>query len=435
MPAAPSAPATASGSAAPASPASSGPLAGLRVLDLTSVVLGPLATQLLGDYGADVIKVEALEGDLMRANGVSRTRGLSSIFLAINRNKRSLSLDLKSAAGRQALLRLIPTIDIVVHNMRVPAIERLGLGYEALREIKPDLIYCVATGFGQDGPNRHKPAFDDIIQAACGLAGLIGDVTGKPEYVPTLLADKVTGMALATAVLAATVHHARTGQGQYVEVPMLETMTAFTLAEHLGGLSFEPALGGPGYQRITGNGRKPAPTRDGYIAMLPYTERHWTVFFERAGRPDLVQKYEVGDRHARNRHVADLYRDMHAITRQRTTAEWLAFCEELDIPAAPIRSLADLLDDAHLKAVGLFEDEQHPEAGAIRHVRPTTLFAASPASVRLPAPMLGADTAAVLREAGLSDEEIARLHEAGVIGGGAPPAPEGRQPGSSTEQQ
>lgn len=217
-----------------------GPLAGVRVLDLSSVVLGPLATQILGDYGADVIKVEGLEGDLMRANGVSKHRGMSSIFLSINRNKRSVAIDLKDVRGIAALRRAIVGVDVVVHNMRVAAIERLGLGYAAVSALKPDIVYCVATGFGQDGPDAARPAFDDVIQAACGLASLIGHDRDAPAYPPSLIADKTTGLALANAVLAALFHHARTGEGQYVEVPMLETMVAFAMAEHMSGLSFEP---------------------------------------------------------------------------------------------------------------------------------------------------------------------------------------------------
>jgi formyl-CoA transferase len=220
-----------------------GPLAGYRILDLTAVVLGPLATQILGDYGADVIKVEPPAGDLMRANGVSKNRGMSSIFLAINRNKRSLSIDLKTPEGLEVIHRLLPGVDVVVHNMRVDAIERLGLGYGALAALKPDLVYCMATGFGESGPDAGKPAFDDVIQAASGIASLIGNETGIPDYAPTLLADKTCGLALANAVLAALLHRERTGQGQLVEVPMLETMVAFTMAEHLGGLSFEPPIG------------------------------------------------------------------------------------------------------------------------------------------------------------------------------------------------
>ncbi|MDO9284222.1 MAG: CoA transferase [Aquabacterium sp.] len=384
-------------------------MAGVRVLDLTAVVLGPLATQILGDYGADVIKVEPPEGDLMRANGVSRVRGLSSIFLAINRNKRSLAIDLKRPEGVAALQRLLPTVDVLVHNMRTAAIERLGLGHAACAAINPRLVYCVATGFGEAGPDAGKPAFDDVIQAACGLAGLIGNESGEPGYVPSLIADKTTGLALANAVLAALFERTQSGQGQFVEVPMFETMVAFTLAEHLGGLSYDPPLGPAGYARLLAGGRKPAPTRDGHVALLPYTGEHWRKFFERVGRPDLSEKYAVDDRHARNARVKELYADMTAITRTLGTDELLALCRELDIPATRIHRIDELPDHPHLQAVGLFQPQVHPSVGPIVAVRPSTLFARTPAELALPAPTLGQHSAAVLREAGLSEAEIQTL--------------------------
>ena len=230
-------------------PAASGPLAGVRVLDLTAVVAGPLATQILGDYGADVIKVEPPEGDRMRSNGVTRNRGMSSIFLALNRNKRSLCIDLKSPDGVAVIKALVPTVDVLVHNMRLAAIERLGLGADAALALNPRLVYCAAPGFGRGGPDENKPAFDDVIQAACGLAALLGHASGKPDYIPSLIADKTAGLALTNAVLAALYERERSGRGQFVEVPMFETLVAFTLAEHLGGLSFDPPHGSAGYQR------------------------------------------------------------------------------------------------------------------------------------------------------------------------------------------
>lgn len=396
-------------------PRRTGPLAGVRVLDLTAVVLGPLATQILGDYGADVIKLEPPEGDLMRANGVSRVRGMSSIFLAINRNKRSLAIDLKRPEGLAAIQRLLPTVDVLVHNMRTAAIERLGLGYAACAALNPKLIYCVATGFGEDGPDAGKPAFDDVIQAACGLAGLLGNDSGQPDYVPSLIADKTTGLALANAVLAALFERTQSGQGQYVEVPMFETMVAFTLAEHLGGLSFEPALGAAGYARLLAGGRKPAPTRDGHVALLPYTGEHWRKFFERVGRPDLSEKYAVDDRHARNARVKELYADMTAITRTLGTAELLELCRELDIPATRIYRIDELPEHPHLKAVGLFQPQVHPSVGPIVAVRPPTRFARTPAELALPAPTLGQHSAAVLREAGFSEDEITALRAQHII--------------------
>jgi crotonobetainyl-CoA:carnitine CoA-transferase CaiB-like acyl-CoA transferase len=392
-----------------------GPLAGVRVLDLTAVVLGPLATQILGDYGADVIKVEPPEGDLMRANGVSRQRGMSSIFLAINRNKRSLAIDLKRPEGVAALKRLLPTVDVLVHNMRSAAMDRLGLGHAACMALNPALVYCVATGFGEAGPMAGQPAFDDVIQAACGLAGLLGHDSGTPDYVPSLIADKTTGLALANAVLAALVERSRSGRGQHVEVPMFETMVAFTLAEHLGGLTFEPAIGPAGYARLLAGGRKPAPTRDGHVALLPYTGAHWRQFFARVGRDDLNAKYEVDDRHARNARVHELYADMAAITRTLTTDELLALCAELDIPATRIQRIDDLPDHPHLLAVGLFQRLQHPSAGPIVQVRPTTLFGRTPAELALPAPTLGQHSIAVLQEAGLTADEIAALRADGTI--------------------
>lgn len=392
-----------------------GPLAGIRVLDLTSVVLGPLATQILGDYGADVIKVEGLEGDLIRSNGVSKKLGMSSIFLAINRNKRSLAIDLKSKAGADALRKLLPTIDVLVHNMRVAAIERLGFGYDAVAAVNPKIVYCVATGYGQDGPDRDKPAFDDVIQAGCGLAALIGHANNQPDFAPTLLADKTTGLALANAVLAALFHRERTGVGQFVEVPMLETMAAFTMAEHMGGLSFDPPTAKAGYARILAGGRKPAPTRDGFVAMLPYTVDHWQALFAHVGRADLGVKYNLADRYERNARIVELYADLALITGQMSTEECLGVCAQLDIPATRIYSIDELPEHPHLKAVGLFQATDHPTVGATVSIRPPTLFARSPASLRLPAPELGQHSVEVLREAGLSQTELDQLAFGGVI--------------------
>jgi crotonobetainyl-CoA:carnitine CoA-transferase CaiB-like acyl-CoA transferase len=392
-----------------------GPLSGVRVLDLTAVVLGPLATQILGDYGADVIKVEPPEGDRMRANGVTRHRGMSSIFLAINRNKRSLCIDLKSADGVAVIKKLLPTVDVLVHNMRMSAVQRLGLHHEALAALNPRLVYCVAPGFGQGGPDENKPAFDDVIQAACGLAGLIGHGSGTPDYVPSLIADKTSGLALANAVLAALFERERSGRGQFVEVPMFETMVAFTLAEHLGGLTFEPAHGPAGYQRLLSGGRRPAPTRDGHVAMLPYSGEHWRQFFIRAGREDLAAKYNFDDRHERNARIQEIYDDMALVTRRMSSAQCLALCEALDIAATRIYSIGELPEHPHLKAVQLFERHEHPAEGSIVGVRPPTRFARTPASVRRLAPLLGEHNVELLREAGLNDAQIAELEAKKVI--------------------
>lgn len=392
-----------------------GPLSGIRVLDLTAVVLGPFATQILGDFGAEIIKVESPAGDLMRLNGVSLHRGMSSIFLTLNRNKRSLALDLQTAEGAEVLRRLIPTVDVLVHNMRVEAIERLGFGYDAVAKLNPKIVYCAATGFDQDGPHAGRPAFDDIIQAASGLAAVASTGREAPDYVPALIADKTAGMAVVNAVLAALVHRGRHGAGQYVEVPMLETLVAFVLTEHLGGLAFDPAPAPPGYARLLTGGRKPARTSDGYIAMLPYSAGHWRAFFEAAGRPEIGEELAHDDRALRNQNNAKLYAAVQAITPTRTTAEWMAICEERDIPATPIYTLEQLLEHPQLQAVGLFHMAEHPSEGRVRYVRPATKFAATPAAIRSHAPAHGEHSAAILSEAGFSAGEIAALRDKNII--------------------
>ena len=396
---------------------SGGPLSGFCILDLTSVVLGPLATQMLGDMGADIIKVESLEGDLIRHNGEVIAPMMGSIHLTLNRNKRSLAVDLKTEDGREVVRRLLPRVDALVHNMRTSAIEGLGLGYDAVRALKPDIVYCVANGYGQDGPLGHRPAFDDIIQAGCGLALLNGMERPAPDYIPTLLADKTVGMALANAVLAALLARARTGLGQWVEVPMLETMAAFTLAEHMGGLTRDPASAPAGYNRLLHGGRLPCPTRDGFIAMLPYTLEHWLGFLEETGLQARGEALNIRDRASRGANVKQLSALVREVSPTKTTAEWMEICERLDIPASPLYSLDDLPEHPHLKAVGLFETQWHPHVGPIRSVRPATRFSGTPATARMPAPMLGEHTQEILASLGYSVADIQALIANHVVRG------------------
>lgn len=407
-----------------AQPRGKGALDGIRIVDLTSVVLGPLATQILGDYGADVVKVEGMEGDHSRARGVTVHRGMASIYLAINRNKRSIAVDLKTPEGRAVLERLISGADVLVHNMRVRAIEKLGFGYERVQRLNPRIVYCAATGFDQDGPDRDKPAFDDIIQAACGLVALNEVGQGRAGYAPTLVADKTAGMAVVNAVLAALFHRERSGEGQYVEVPMFETLVSFMLTEHLAGKTFVGSGQAGGYQRLLTGGRKPAPTLDGEIAILPYTARHWTAFFNAAGRPDLVTEYEVHDRQARSDNIPAMYRSMAQITAARTSAEWMELCLELDIPATIIYTIDGLLDHPQLEAVGLFQTADHPCEGTVRYVRPPTKFSATPASVRSQAPVLGQHSSEMLRELGYEAQAIEDLRRRGIVIQGDPLVPD-----------
>lgn len=378
-----------------------GPLRGIKVLDLTAVVLGPVATQVLADYGATVIKVEPPEGDLMRANGLARNAGMSSTFMNINRNKSSLSLDLKSDKGRVVLQRLIQEADVLVHNMRVKAIERLGFGYAAVAQLNPKIIYCAATGFGEGGACAGRPAFDDIIQGACGLAHLIGHESGVPDYPPTLLADKIAGLATANAILGALVHQARTGEGQYVEVPMFETMVAFTMTEHLGGHGFQPFIGDAGYARLMKGGRKPSPTKDGYIALLPYTENHWKAFFHHFGRGEFIDKYKLSNRYERNKNIQAIYAELRAITAEHTSQELIAVCEDLDIPVTELYSIDNIHEHPQVTSTGLFQPLHHGSQGDIVAIRPTALFAKTPASIYKDAPVVGEDNGPVLKALGL----------------------------------
>jgi crotonobetainyl-CoA:carnitine CoA-transferase CaiB-like acyl-CoA transferase len=392
-----------------------GPLSSVRILDLSTIVLGPLATQMLGDLGAEIIKVEAPEGDFMRNNAASRSQGMGSIHLAINRNKQSIAIDLKTPEGKAIVLDLVKDCDVLIHNMRLGAIKRIGLDYETVSEVKPDIVYCAATGYGQDGPFANKPAFDEIIQASTGLANLARTEDGTPTYSPTLIADKITGMALCNALLAGLFHHARTGEGQYIEVPMFETMVAFNFVEHLGGLSFVPENGPAGYARITSGGRRPIKAADGYIALLPYSEKHWISLFRKLGKAELIARYDLENRASIGKHVRSLYDELNALAATRTVKEWLDLCEELDIPGSAMHTLEDMLEHPHARAVRLFNEVEHPTEGKIRYVRPTTHFSKTPQAVRHHSPRLGEQSRAILAGLGYDEQRIEALVANGIV--------------------
>lgn len=390
-----------------------GPLQGIRILDLTTILFGPFGAQTLGDWGAEIIKVESLTGDGWRYTGPFRNRGMSGQFMAANRNKRSLALDLKHPDGAAVLRRLIPTVDALVTNIRPAALARLGFGYEACRDLNPRLVYAAATGFGQDGPWAARPAFDEIVQAASGFASAIG-TDDEPAFVPSLVGDKLCGLALAGAVAAALVRRERAGIGQLVEVPMLETVAAFNSIEMLGGHAFVPPIGPAGYKRV--KERRPVRTQDGWLTMLPYSGDNWCTFFETVGHPECIEEFSVRDPIQRAANIDRIYDRMSEIALTRTTAEWEELLLGIDVPHASFARLREVEEQPHLKAVGLFQEIDHPTEGKIRQARPSARFSESPAAIRRLPPRLGEHTEEVLRDAGYSDAEIKSLVERKAVG-------------------
>lgn len=381
------------------------PLTGIRILDLSTVIFGPYCTQLLADLGAEVIKLEPQGGDAVRNTGHSAKtpRMMGPLFMRMNRGKKSVVFDLKTPAGKDALAKLVASSQVLIHNIRPDAVERAGLGYETMRKLRPDLIYVHCTGYDTRGPYGGRPAYDDIIQAASGLTTLMPRVDGnpRPRFVPMAVADKVSGLHGAYAVLAAIIHQLRTGQGQRVEVPMFETMVNFTLLEHLYEATFKPAIGGWGYSRQLDPIRQPMATSDGYIVVAPYADPKWIDFFNAIGRPEVLTERGLDDLMARRANVARLYTYMAEALATRTTAEWLAFFGKLEIPASDVNSVPDLLDNEHLAAVGLFRERQHPSEGTYLEVRSPVHFGAfDQPDLRHP-PLLGQDTEEVARELGV----------------------------------
>ncbi len=385
-----------------------GALGGVRVLDLTSVLMGPLATLMLGDYGADVIKVEAKGGDTVRGIGPMRNPGMGQIFLHMNRNKRSIVLDLKTLEGKSALLRLAEQSDVLIYNIRPQAMQRLGLGFEVLHARNPRLIYCGLFGYGQDGPYASKPAYDDLIQGIASIPTLVarvGDAT--PRYVPLAFIDRTVGHVAVGAICAALYSREKTGRGQGIELPMFETMVPFVLGDHLGGETFDPPLGGMGYSRQLAPQRRPFPSSNGHVCVLLYTDEHWASFFSGLGQPDrFAQDPRLGSITLRTLNIDALYGEVAQILSQQSTEHWLDFFQKADIPAVPLNTLETLLEDPHLEAVGAFAWREHPSEGRLRSLEPPGTWSGTPPSVRRPAPQLGQHTEEILAEAGFSAAEI-----------------------------
>ena len=389
------------------------PLAGIRVLDLTTVLLGPYATQMLGDHGADVIKIESPEGDSTRAIGPVVEPGMAATFIGANRSKRSVVLDLKQPAARDALLSLIDGADVLLYNMRPQKMAALGLSPQALRARNAALIVVAIHGFSEHGPYAGRPAYDDIIQGLCGLAALSQLQGGAPAYMPTVVADKTCALFATQAVLMALVARARHGQGTYVEVPMFEAMTSFTLVEHFHGAHFRPPLGEPGYARLLTVWRRPYRTTDGHVCIVPYTDRHWRDFLVEAGRPELLQDPRFDGVAARTRHIDALYAIVAECMTLRSTADWLAACDRLDIPAARLNRLSDLENDPHLARTGFFITLQDAAMGSLVMPGAPLRFEGAAPVPTLP-PRLGQHTVEVLKEAGLDPSAIEALLQSGA---------------------
>lgn len=377
-------------------------LAGIRVVDLTSVVFGPYATQTLADYGADVIKVEPPEGDNTRRLGPLREPGMASIFLGCNRNKRSVVLDLKQAAAREALLALADTADVFIHNVRPASLARLGLSAQVLQARNPRLVFVGLHGFGEQGPYAGMPAYDDIIQSLSGAADLMARQTGHPGYFPTIAADKVCGLTAVHAVLAALFQRERTGRGQCVEVPMLESMAHFLLVEHLyarhqatGADAPAASAGDVGYPRALASTRRPYQTADGHACVMPYTDENWRRFLPAIGRPELVADPRFATLAQRTVHIEALLAEVKAVIAGQPTAHWQRLCAELDIPCAPINRLHDLEHDPHLLQVEFFFLLPAADGQDYRFARPPVRLADNQVAPRRP-PLLGEHTAEVL---------------------------------------
>ncbi len=392
-----------------------GPLEGVRVLDLTTVVMGPYATQILADLGGDVVKVEPPEGDVMRHNRPFRNPGMGHIFLNANRNKRSIVLDLKQPAARAACLAIAKRADVLVYNIRPQAMARLGLSYEEVRAVNPRILYVGAFGYSQRGPYAAKAAYDDLIQGAAGLPWLLKESGAEtPRYVPATMADRSVGLHVVNAVCAALYRREKTGRGQRVDVPMFESLLQTVLGEHMGGYTFEPQHGDPGYARMLAKECRPYRTRDGYVCVLVYNDKQWRAFFDLIGRPELLADPRFATQAARSEYFDESYALVAEAMQTRTTAEWIEALEAADIPVQRMNSLADIVADPHLGAIGYFKSVEHPSEGRIRSMAVPSEWSESAPGYRRHAPRLGEHTREVLREAGLDEAAIEALIASGA---------------------
>jgi crotonobetainyl-CoA:carnitine CoA-transferase CaiB-like acyl-CoA transferase len=389
-------------------------LKGVKIIDVTAIVLGPYSTQLLADMGADVVKVEPLEGDTFRYAAPSKSNGMGSHFLNCNRNKRSISIDLKSKEGKEVLSELVKDADVVVHNMRPKAANKLGLLYDKLRQVNNKIIFCEAWGFGQEGPYKDDPAFDEIVQSIGGFASLGSTDSDVPSYVPTIICDKVAGLYLAQAILGALYKKSQSGEGMHIEIPMFEANFAFLMLEHLSGHTYSPPIDDLGYKRVLS--RKPVQTKDGWMTHGVYTLEHWKKFLTFVERFDLLNSEMVESPAALSKNLPKLYSILaKEIMALRTTEEWINVFQELDIPYARINTLESLMEDPHLKAVSMIEEMEHPTEGKIRSLRIPYIIQDAKREANRPAPNLGEHSVSILTDLGYDKETIDKLTKNNVI--------------------
>jgi crotonobetainyl-CoA:carnitine CoA-transferase CaiB-like acyl-CoA transferase len=391
-------------------------LEGIKVVDFTTIVLGPYASQFLGDFGADVIKVEPLEGDGFRAVRPGPSADIGAGFANFNRNKRSIAIDLKHSVGQDVVTRLVADADVVVHNMRGMSALALGIAYEQLQLIKPNLVYCWSPGFGSDGPDANSPAYDDIIQARSGLAALNADTDGAPQFVRSILCDKVVGLHLALAVAAALVRRERTGEGQSIEVPMLEAMASFNLAEHLAGHTMSPAQGDLGYQRLLSNDRRPYATADGFMAIMPYSTKQWIQFLLLVGETELADAAWVSDGAARSNRIDQLYALIARVAVKRTNEQWLAELGRADVPCAVVNELSQVIADPQLATKGLLGTFDNGDLGALHYLKPAFVAASMSEAGPKRAPHIGEHSREIMRELGMADSDIQLLVDQHIVG-------------------